>query len=71
MVCPESPAAPRSVLARGLALLDAFGPEDAELTLTEIAQRAGLPKPTVLRLLGQLVQWGALERVGTPTGSAG
>jgi DNA-binding IclR family transcriptional regulator len=64
VVRPEAPAAPKSVLARGLALLDAFGPEDAELTLTEIAQRAGLPKPTALRLLGQLVQWGALERVG-------
>lgn len=56
MVRSESPAAAKSVLARGLALLDAFGPEDAELTLTEIAQRAGLQKPTVLRLLGQLVQ---------------
>jgi DNA-binding IclR family transcriptional regulator len=52
------------VLARGLGLLDTFGPQDAELTLTEIAHRSGLPKPTTLRLLSQLVQWEALERVG-------
>jgi DNA-binding IclR family transcriptional regulator len=54
--------APKSVLARGLSLLNAFGPADAELTLTELAARTGLPKPTAHRLLGELVNWGGLER---------
>jgi DNA-binding IclR family transcriptional regulator len=61
---PAGDAAPKSVLARGLRLLDAFGPDDVELTLTELADRAGLPKPTAHRLLGQLVAWGGLERTG-------
>jgi len=52
----------KSVLARGLRLLDAFGPADTELTLTELAHRARLPKPTAYRLLGELVAWGGLER---------
>jgi DNA-binding IclR family transcriptional regulator len=54
----------KSVLARGLRLLDAFGSSDTGLTLTELAERAGLPKPTAYRLLNQLVTWGGLERDG-------
>jgi DNA-binding IclR family transcriptional regulator len=53
---------PKSVLARGLRLLDAFGSADAELTLAELAARTGLPKPTAHRLLGELVRWGGVER---------
>ncbi len=56
--------ASRSVLARGLRLLDAFGSGDTTLTLTELAERTGLPKPTAYRLLSQLVAWGGLERDG-------
>ncbi|WP_024873662.1 IclR family transcriptional regulator [Saccharomonospora piscinae] len=54
----------RSVLARGLSLLDAFTSGEPELTLAEIAARTGLPKPTAHRLLGDLVEWGAIERSG-------
>ncbi|TKG64879.1 IclR family transcriptional regulator [Prauserella endophytica] len=54
--------APKSVLARGLSLLDAFGAGEPELSLAEIAARSGLPKPTAHRLLAELVEWGALER---------
>lgn len=57
-----SPQAPKSVLARGLSLLNAFGPADVELNLTELAARTGLPKPTAHRLLTELVSWGGLER---------
>jgi DNA-binding IclR family transcriptional regulator len=57
--------APKSVLARGLSLLNAFGAADVELTLSELAARTGLPKPTAHRLLGELVTWGGLERTGT------
>lgn len=57
---------PRSVLARGLRLLDAFGPSDTELTLAELAARTRLPKPTAYRLLRELRAWGGVEQ--TPSG---
>jgi DNA-binding IclR family transcriptional regulator len=50
----QSDDVPKSVLARGLRLLDAFGPADVELSLTELADRTGLAKPTAYRLLGYL-----------------
>jgi DNA-binding IclR family transcriptional regulator len=53
---------PKSVLARGLLLLDAFGPTDVELTLAQLSARTGLPKPTAHRLVAELVSWGGLER---------
>ena len=55
---------PRSVLARGLSLLDAFEAADTELSLAELVQRTGLPKATAHRLVGELVRWGGLERAG-------
>jgi DNA-binding IclR family transcriptional regulator len=59
--------APKSVLARGLSLLDAFSAGEPELSLGELSARTGLPKPTAHRLLGELVDWGALERSGRGT----
>jgi IclR family acetate operon transcriptional repressor len=56
------PQAPKSVVARALSLLDAFGPDDVELTLGDLCDRSGLPKTTVHRFVGELVSWGALER---------
>jgi DNA-binding IclR family transcriptional regulator len=56
------PQAPKSVLARALSLLEAFGPDDVELTLGDLCERSGLPKTTVHRFVGELVSWGALER---------
>lgn len=53
---------PKSVLARGLLLLDAFGAADGELTLAQLSARTGLPKPTAHRLVAELVAWGGLER---------
>ena len=58
----QSRVPPKSVLARGLMLLDAFGPDDTELSLAELAKRTGLPKPTAHRLVGALLAWGGLER---------
>ncbi|TNC24385.1 IclR family transcriptional regulator [Amycolatopsis alkalitolerans] len=55
---------PKSVLARGLMLLDAFATADSELTLAELAHRTGLPKATAHRLVAELVRWGGLERSG-------
>lgn len=53
---------PKSVMARGLSLLDAFTTTDAELTLAELSARTGLPKPTAHRLIAELLTWGGLER---------
>lgn len=54
-----------SMLTRGLALLGAYRAGELELTQTELARRTGLPKPTVHRLVAELVEWGALERTRT------
>ncbi|GAA3847657.1 IclR family transcriptional regulator [Streptomyces coacervatus] len=53
---------PKSVLARGAMLLRACGDCGTALTLAELAQRTGLPKPTAHRLLGELVRLGLVER---------
>ena len=62
---PDGPA-PQSVVGRVLALLTAFRPGDAELTLAELHRRTGIAKPTAHRLLAELSGWDMVER--TPTG---
>ncbi|MFD7712404.1 IclR family transcriptional regulator [Streptomyces sp. NPDC059785] len=57
---------PKSVLARGAALLRACGESDGAPSLAELAARTGLPKPTAHRLIGELVRLGLVER--TPDG---
>jgi IclR family acetate operon transcriptional repressor len=49
-------------LERALAILDVFGLEHPELTLTEIAARVNLAKSTASRLLAVLEERGWLER---------
>ncbi|MEW2501485.1 IclR family transcriptional regulator [Amycolatopsis sp. NPDC047767] len=51
-----------SVLARGARVLEAFDEEHRVLTVAEIARKAGLPVPTVHRLVAQLLEVGFLER---------
>jgi DNA-binding IclR family transcriptional regulator len=52
------------MLARAFRLLDAFTPERPELSVRELAARAGVPRSTTHRLVGELLAWGALERGG-------
>src|SRR3954454_20612344 len=61
----SSPGA--SVTSRALAVLGAFDERHRRLRLTELAERAGLPVPTTHRLVGELLDWGALAR--TPGGT--
>lgn len=51
-----------SVAGRVLSVLDAFVGAPDTLRLTEIARRTGLPVPTALRMVRELVAWGGLER---------
>ncbi|MCX5327988.1 IclR family transcriptional regulator [Streptomyces sp. NBC_00140] len=51
-----------TVAGRLLSVLDAFVDAPATLRLTEIARRTGLPMPTTLRMVRELVAWGGLER---------
>jgi len=61
-VPPHVPQVPKSVLARGAALLRACGESEGAQSLAELALRTGLPKPTAHRLLGELVRLGLVER---------
>lgn len=58
----DAPERGESSLTRGLRLLELFSPTESELSIREMARRSGLPKSTAHRLIGDLLQWGALER---------
>ena len=51
-----------SVTTKVLAILGAFSALAPELTLTDMARRAGLSVPTAHRRAAELVAWGALEK---------
>jgi len=55
-------AGPSTAAGRTLAVLAAFGPEHSSLSLSEISRRTGLSLTTTHRLVGELREWGALER---------
>jgi DNA-binding IclR family transcriptional regulator len=61
-VAGGSAAPGRSVTSRALAVLDAFDSSSPRLSLSEIAERSGTPLSTTHRLLGELTEWGALQR---------
>jgi DNA-binding IclR family transcriptional regulator len=54
-----------SVLGKVQLILEAFGPDDDGLSLSEISRRAGVAKASVHRLSQELLRWGVLERRGT------
>ena len=51
-----------TTLARGLSLVEAFGPDDLWLGNAELSRRTGLSKPTVSRLSSTLIELGYLTR---------
>lgn len=53
----------RSVLLRGLAILECFEGRAPVLTASAIVRKTGLPPATVHRLLATLIDGGAVERV--------
>lgn len=52
----------RTVLSKALAILGAFEFNRRSLSQSELVEATGLPQPTVHRLAGELVAWGALMR---------
>jgi len=52
----------RSVTSRILAIFEAFEASGSTLTLSQVAERTGLPVSTAHRLMGELEDWGALAR---------
>jgi len=58
----RKPARGEPVLDRAFRILAGFGPAHRSLSLTALSSRAGLPKPTALRLARKLAELGALER---------
>lgn len=51
-----------SAVRKALGMLDAFTPDTPELSIRELARRAGVARSTAHRLVGELLDWGALER---------
>lgn len=49
------------MLERAFRVLCAYGPADRKLTLAEMTRRTGIPKATVHRLAGELIELGMLE----------
>lgn len=57
-----------SSLANALKILSMFGNDTPSLRVTEVAEKIGLPKSSVSRLIKELVASGYLERVGDGRG---
>lgn len=53
----------QTVSRRLLSVLDCFDVAHPALSLTEVATRSGLPTSTARRLIGELRDWGGLERL--------
>ena len=52
-----------SVLGKVMGVLDAFGADDHGIPFAELQRRTGLPKATLHRVAGDLVEAGLLDRV--------
>ncbi len=56
------PASPPSILSKAFDVLNAFNSRHRVMSLHELALASGLPKSTVHRLLGRLMELGAIEQ---------
>ena len=63
----EARVPPSSLSGKLLDVLGTFQADHAELTLSQISRRSGLPLSTTHRLVRDLATWGALERSATGT----
>jgi DNA-binding IclR family transcriptional regulator len=54
--------ASNSVIGKVRLIIDAFGPDDDSLSLSELSRRTGISKASVHRLARELLDWGVLER---------
>lgn len=52
-----------AAVERAFSILNAFTPRDVSLSLREIADRTGLYKSTILRLISSLERWGCMHRL--------
>jgi len=51
-----------SLLSRVFTIFNAFDSTEASISLSELSRRTNLPKSTVHRITGSLVDWGALRK---------
>jgi IclR family acetate operon transcriptional repressor len=58
----DAPSDPPSAVRKALGLLDAFTPRTPELSIRELSRISGVARSTTHRLVGELLEWGALER---------
>jgi len=58
----DAPAEAPSAVRKALGLLDAFTPATPELSIRELSRISGVARSTTHRLVGELIEWGALER---------
>jgi DNA-binding IclR family transcriptional regulator len=65
MTTPPAAGHANSVLGKVQLILEAFGPDDEHLSLTEITRRSGVAKASVHRLAQELLARGLLERRGS------
>ena len=62
MAAEAEGASPKSVLGRGLLILEIVAGADNDLRMSEVAFRTNLPQSTTFRLINELVELGALDK---------
>lgn len=62
MSSENSPKPPAGVLERGICVLECFSEENLRLSLRDLAERTGLDKATLLRLLGVFIKARMIHR---------
>lgn len=71
MSSENSPKPPTGVLERGISVLECFGEDHLRLSLRDLAERTGLDKATLLRLLGVFIKARIVHRYDSSTYALG